>query len=417
VKKLILVAGLMGCTAVQGFAQIDKRVYVHEPFTISSMEDATSGAEYRWRRNNIILGAGAASYSGSELTAGTYTFIREARKGALCDWRPSNPFVVAVVEGDNQQQGSCTFTQPPVVGTFAAFDPNYSASTFVTLTDERDRNNYTVVKMPDGKWWMAQNLNYQKDLVWNRNSNEANGSAFTTTTNGIPAIGSFWCPAGVDGAMATVSSANRAGCAVYGALYTWETVMMVDGKWSDELHNSSNFVEPVYSTNTAAGNTNNGGRGATKRGICPPNWHVPTDDEWGNMLNLSGTKGTDFNNGRDAWLGVNDDAGESGARLKATCTCPFGNTGCVDDTKSDWLYSPFAANEGTDIFGFRVVPANRRWFTGEHYEPRGREAAFWSSSSWSETYAWRRNFSFESSMVRRSECRRGSGQSVRCVVD
>jgi uncharacterized protein (TIGR02145 family) len=422
-KKQILVAALMGCMAVQGFAQIDKIVFVHEPFTISSTEDATGGAEYRWRKNGKIFSEpGAATYSGSEPAAGTFTFIREARKDALCDeWMPSNPFTVAVVEGANQLQGSCTFTQPPVVNTFANFPADYSASTFVTLTDERDGNNYTVVKMPDGKWWMAQNLNYQKGLVWNQYSNEANGSAFTTTTNGVPAIGSFWCPAGVNGATTTVSSANRAGCAVYGAFYTWETAMMVDGKWSDESRTSSTWQNPsTYNTSTTTGNTNNYARGATKRGICPPNWHVPTDAEWGDMLTSASGLGTDFNNGLNAWLGTAGNAEESGMRLKAACDCnPDTETHtCIDDEQNNWsFYNASIPYRGTDVYGFHVLPAGRRINNGARFTERGTTCWLWSSSTGGSASARVREFSYRRTGVSRSGPSRSEGHSIRCVLD
>jgi uncharacterized protein (TIGR02145 family) len=42
---------------------------------------------------------------------------------------------------------------------------------FGTFTDTRDGQTYKTVKMPDGKTWMAQNLNYKTDSSWcNENS-------------------------------------------------------------------------------------------------------------------------------------------------------------------------------------------------------------------------------------------------------
>jgi len=38
--------------------------------------------------------------------------------------------------------------------------------TYDTLTDKRDGQKYRTVKMPDGKTWMAQNLNYETDSSW-----------------------------------------------------------------------------------------------------------------------------------------------------------------------------------------------------------------------------------------------------------
>jgi uncharacterized protein (TIGR02145 family) len=351
--------------------------------------------------NGSNLAADAATYSG----ASPIITVSDAS-----NW-------IWYLPGINQPQGSCTFTQPAAISTFATFPSNYAASTFITLNDERDGKNYAVVKMPDGKWWMAQNLNYQLDLVWNRNSNEANGTGFTSTTNGIPAIGSFWCPAGVDGATATVSSANRAGCTLYGALYTYETAMMLDGKWSDESHNSSNFVEPTYSAETTTGNTINSGRGATKRGICPLNWHVPTDAEWGIMMTLSGTKGSNYNNGYDVWIGNPNDAGEAGARLKTKCTCPSINTNCVDDANDSYLYDPCTTCIGYDAYGFRAMPAGHRWRDGSNYNHRGINAGYWASTAISSYDAWARGMNSYSSGGFRGPRLRAYGFAVRCVRD
>jgi uncharacterized protein (TIGR02145 family) len=405
-KKLILVAALWGCMTVQGFAQVNKIVFVHETFTISSTEDATSGAEYRWRKDGKILSEpGAASYNGSVPEAGTYTFIREARKDALCDWMPSNPFVVAAVPGTNQLQGSCTFTQPPVVNTFANFPADYSASTFVTLTDERDGNNYTVVKMPDGKWWMAQNLNYQKGLTWQANASEPS----TVSGQNTDLIGHFWCPGGYGGT--DISTSTLASCDVWGALYSWETAMMVDGKWSDDNRNSTAWADVSYSTNNSSGNTNNGGKGVGSHGICPANWHVPTDAEWGDILNEMET-GTKDHNTNTSWIGTN-----AGSRGKSSCTCGSGVTGssCVDDVKDNWHYH--SSNAGNDYYGFRVLPTGSRYYNGSYFDVRGLYAYFWSSSASNQMNAWYRSFASFYVTVSRSNYTRSHGFSVRCVRD
>jgi uncharacterized protein (TIGR02145 family) len=406
------------------FAQADMVVGTGETFTIPSAAPAQSGATYQWLENGqVIPGASEVTYTTFKNLEGSYMYIRQAKKDPCPDWVSSNLYIVQVESsGTVQPQGTCSYTQPPAFGTFASFPGSYSASTFTALTDERDNQIYTVVKI-DGKWWMAENLNYQGttrgthtfNLQWNQHSNQANGSAFTTTTNGIPAIGSFWCPAG-NAANTATSSPDRAGCRLYGALYTYETAMMVDGKYSDETHSNSGFSEPSYSTVENAGNTNNGARGGT-RGICPPNWHVPTDAEWGNMLQYASTLSTNFNNGRNAWLGTNNNAGEAGARLKAQCTCPSGNTNCVDDTQNNWLYPTNVVNVGTDVYGFRVVPAGYRSNNGSAFYNRGYYAVFWSSSAYSATYAWSRNFHYEYSQVYRTTYHRSNGFSVRCVRD
>jgi hypothetical protein len=131
--------------------------------------------------------------------------------------------------GYNQPQGGCTFTQPAVVGTFADFHNTsvYSSSTYVTLTDERDNKNYTVVKIGT-RWIMAQNLNYQTGLTWRSASN----SPSTVTGSNKALIGSFWCPGGFS---TETTTSTLASCDVWGALYSWETAMMLDGKgtWTE----------------------------------------------------------------------------------------------------------------------------------------------------------------------------------------
>jgi len=56
------------------------------------------------------------------------------------------------------------------------------------IRDVRDGKTYTPKKMPDGKWWMAENLNY------------------------IPNSGNSWC-----------YNNDNTKCAQYGRLYDWET--------------------------------------------------------------------------------------------------------------------------------------------------------------------------------------------------
>jgi uncharacterized protein (TIGR02145 family) len=154
--------------------------------------------------------------------------------------------------------------------------------------------------MPDGRTWFAQNLNYTKDLTYNAYAYEANGKQFTSNDNGIPAIGSYWCPA-VNG---SVTSGSEADCRTYGALYTWETAMMVDGKYADETKTSTawdeSWVSPYYNAgapNSSPNADKNNARGGTNvkgggRGICPLGWHVPTLKEWTALLDLVNDDGT-----------------------------------------------------------------------------------------------------------------------------
>jgi uncharacterized protein (TIGR02145 family) len=72
----------------------------------------------------------------------------------------------------------------------AAVTPEALPEVSVTFTDARDGKTYRVVNMPDGKTWMAENLNY------------------------APEEGESWC-----------YKDDEANCEKYGRLYRWETAV------------------------------------------------------------------------------------------------------------------------------------------------------------------------------------------------
>jgi uncharacterized protein (TIGR02145 family) len=300
--------------------------------------------------------------------------------------------------GTAQSQGNCTYTEPAALTAFAAFPSNYSSSTYVTLTDERDGKNYPVAKI-GGRWIMARNLNYQTGLTWQANSKDPS----TVSGSNTALIGHFWCP----GASGATTSA-RASCEAWGAFYSWETAMMVDGKWTSDAHGSSTWSEPAsYGTATASGNTQNHGRagngGVTGgRGICPPSWHVPTDAEWGDIFNAMET-GTKNHNTATGWIGTNVGVGG-----KSTCT------GAATDANAYWTDH---ANRGTDLYGFRALPAGYRYRDGSIFNVRGTRALFWTSSAINSANMWYREFDYGSTVMNRSTNTRSHGLSVRCIRD
>jgi uncharacterized protein (TIGR02145 family) len=248
-------------------------------------------------------------------TAGTYRFNRYAQDATCTNIAPvaaAGTYTLAVeAAGGPQPQGNCTYTAPVVRGTFAGFSSAYSASTYVSLTDERDAKVYPVVKIA-GRWIMARNLNYQEGLTWQANSNQPS----TTSGQDLDLIGHFWCPGG-DAGESTATS-TRASCDVWGALYSWETAMSYDGKGSWTESPSSYNTDAA---NTAAAKVNHGrtasGSGRGGRGICPPNWHVPTDNEWGIILDGMESGGGTVHQSSELsdWLGT-----DAGTRGKSKCT-------------------------------------------------------------------------------------------------
>jgi uncharacterized protein (TIGR02145 family) len=345
-----------------------------------------SGVSDAWANNTYTISGTPAAIGISNYTVTTINgngCANATATGAITVTAPAN-------------QGGCTFIPPPIVSTFKNFPSTYSGGTFVTLTDERDDKNYTVVKIGD-HWIMAQNLNYQKDLTWQTSSKEPS----TVIGYDTALIGHFWCPGGSGATTSTLGC-----CDVWGALYSWETAMSLDGKgtWSDS-HSS-------YCTG-AASTTNckqNWGRTATSsgtggRGICPENWHVPTDFEWGVILDGMESKSSKAHqnaSGWDTYYGSN-----AGSRGKAACT------GTISDTQVNWVNN--SSNNGTDAYGFRVLPAGRRTDTDLTFSYRATYGFFWTSSVRSTSTAAVRYFIYNQTKVNRNSYYRAMGHSVRCI--
>jgi uncharacterized protein (TIGR02145 family) len=389
--------GIMSSGSLVGSAQ-EFTVSCAASYTVGSVQDAEGAISYRWLEDNVIIcGATASSYVNAEgKYPGEYVYVRQAYMPDCEAWVSSNEFKVRVTGAE---------------ATFEAFDPGSAPSSATgtrwCLSDQRDDKIYRVVMMPDGRVWMAQNLNYQKGLTFNERSDMANGQPFTTAGSGSATIGSYWCPGVLGDQVST-----KEGCDIWGgALYAWETAMSLDGKvsgsWSDGT-----------SSYTASGNasamTHNHGRadeaGATTggRGICPPGWHVPTDAEWGLLLDKMEDSGSAHSGSGTGLIGA-----VAGKNAKATATCASGSGNCTTDTDPSWQYN--SSTVGEDTYGFRVLPAGYRSFNGSTLTNRGVGAHYWSSSAVSAANAWYRTFYYNEARANRANNTRSYGFSVRCV--
>jgi uncharacterized protein (TIGR02145 family) len=350
-------------------------------------------------------------------TAWTATVNSEAEAWCvLADASTAGNGTITVNVTDNTTMEVRTATVSISAGTGALTRQVVVTQAFMPVfTDPRDGNQYSFVEMPDGKIWFAENLRYTKDLTWNQQSNMANGVSFTTDDgSGVPAIGSYWCPA-VAGA-ATTPDQNS--CTVYGALYTWETAMMVDGKWSDETKTSSTWDDAWVSDNyyndrsavgtTPAARENNARSG---RGICPEGWHIPTEYEWVVMLDAI-NNGTRFRDQSGIGQQGDNDSAE-GAKLKSTSTYTGSDPG-----DGSWYYEN-GYIVGTDIYGFRAVPGGYRSGTsfGSGFYGRGMSAFFSTSSAFDASKAWNRSVNRMDPAVNRGNGARSVGMPVRCIKD
>lgn len=143
-------------------------------------------------------------------------------------------------------------------------------------------------------------------------------------------------------------------CSKYGRFYTWTEVMK----------------GAVSSTISPSG----------IEGICPNGWHVPSDSEWTTMQRVVDSSNTTY-----------------GTKFKST---------------NGW----HNGKNGTDTYGFRVLPAGYRDSYGTvSYVEYG--TGFWSASESSVTSAWYRDMYYSYESVHRSDSYKTDGLSLRCSKD
>ena len=165
------------------------------------------------------------------------------------------------------------------------------------MTDERDGQVYKTVKIGT-QTWMAKNLNY----------------AYPKQDSSSDSVS--WC-----------YNNEPDSCAKYGRLYTWEAAIDCYAL-GDYYMNCSRLTKNKTSSKSKI------------QGICPQNWHIPSENEWNTLLGLVNNFATD---------------------LKST-------NGWLDD------------GNGTDIVGFGALPAglNYNEFGEDLWGGVGQVTCFWT---------------------------------------
>jgi len=117
---------------------------------------------------------------------------------------------------------------------------------------------------------------------------------------------------------------KESNCEKYGRLYTWATAMGIDAKYNEEKW---------------------GGNGVKHRGICPSGWHIPSDEDWKELVGFVGGTST------------------AGTKLKS---------------KSEW--KPYSGiPSGTDEFGFSALPGGLGLSSGSFFDLVGKYGSWWST--------------------------------------
>ena len=140
---------------------------------------------------------------------------------------------------------------------------------------------------------------------------------------------------------------NSVNCETYGRLYDWETAL----------------------------------------GVCPPGWHLPSDDEW---CTLTTYIDPTVNCDKLSWSGI-----DAGYKMKST---------------SGW----YSNGNGSDTYGFSALPGGYRYYDGD-FSRIEESTNFWSSTEGNNCYAWRWYLCYNYGEIGRSYGNKNGGFSVRCV--
>ena len=198
------------------------------------------------------------------------------------------------------------------------------------LYDDRDDKTYKTVKIGNQEW-MAENLNFEY------NEESARSSCYKNDTTN---------------------------CRIYGRLYSWSAA--ID---SISYYNKYNIKCGWKQANCSIP--------TQWRGVCPNGSHIPSLDEWKNLLS-------------------NLDRTIAGKALKSL---------------EYWA----EGKNGEDFYGFSVLPSGE--WSGSNYWNKGKKAVYWMATDFSKESAHLISFSNTSDEVLIMDDWKTHEYSIRCIKD
>ncbi len=202
-----------------------------------------------------------------------------------------------------------------------------------SFEDDRDGQPYNTIQIAD-QCWMAENLNI--------------GSMIEGTYQTNNGIIEKYCYDNLE-----------SNCDTYGGLYQWDEIMQ-------------------YTTTQGA------------QGICPIDWHLPTDAEWCTLENY-------VDAGTVSCTAIGFRGIDAGLNLKST---------------TGW----YSGGNGTDLYGFTVLPGGHWSYIGDDFLNLGRTSYFWSSTECT-IYGWYRILDYNYDGIDRYITNKLRGFSSRCLKD
>ena len=229
-----------------------------------------------------------------------------------------------------------------------------------TVTDIND-NDYITIKI-GGQWWMAENL---------RVTHYSNGESIPLITDA-----SEWSDlSNIDDKAAYCYYDNDASNAITsGALYTWSAAM----------------------NEATSSNSNPSGI----QGVCPDDWHLPSDAEWTELENYL------INHG------YNYDGSTTGNKIAKSLASTSGwenltaNAGAIGKDQSS-----------NNTSGFTAIPVGHRSSFNGLFHYAGSSTYWWSATEKENGLVWHRYLSYAGAGINRAYYAETNGLSVRCVKD
>lgn len=132
-----------------------------------------------------------------------------------------------------------------------------------------------------------------------------------------------------------------------------------------------------------------------QNGLCPEGWHLPSGEEWNQLIQYIGGPDT-----------------TAGNRLKSCRQVDTPVQECHTSIHPRWDWD--VNNHGTDHYGFSAVPAGYRGVEGA-YTGMGQNAEFWTSSEIGSGRAWARIMLNTDGGVITDDGYMKKGISVRCL--
>ncbi|HAQ37706.1 MAG TPA: hypothetical protein DCX89_06470 [Saprospirales bacterium] len=159
-----------------------------------------------------------------------------------------------------------------------------------------------------------------------------------------------------------------------------------DKKWVDLVSGAQCSNKKASDNNTVCtfGILYNWYTVSDNRNIAPEGWHVPTDEEWGELRSILGGEAV------------------AGGKMRET-----GNL--------HWD-KPNGATEASNASGFTALPSGSRGASNGIYSNLTNSAHYWSSSQYDASNAW--NFSLSTSYdTFRGYSHKNHGYAIRCIKD